>query len=398
MRIDYVCLDPGVPALGKKGSSLHCQEIIRCFLNRRADVRLLATRLGAGGPLFKSADRALSIEKLSKHLSKQPERREQELLDLNFTLRQRLEQRSTPPDLVYERFSLWSCAAMEYADENQIPGILEVNSPLIEEQARYRTLVNPHQALAVQRKCFAGASCIVAVSEAVRQYLEQFPEAGEKTIVIPNGVHWERFQQPPSTDSRSPDSGKTVIGFVGSLKPWHGVDRLIAAFAEAINQIPHLELQIVGDGPQRQTLEDQIQCLNPIAQRAIRLLGHVGYEQMPDVLHGFDIAVAPYPRLETFYFSPLKILEYMAAGCAIVASNIGQISDLICHRKNGLLANPDSTPDLVSQLLELANSADLRRRLGNAGRQAAFARHRWEQVTDRILKSVPLSGVDKVTA
>src|SRR5207237_8942950 len=102
--------------------------------------------------------------------------------------------RAGPYDLVYERCSLWSFAAMEHAATAGIPGLLEVNAPLIEEQATYRGLRDAGGADRVAARAFRAAGVLLAVSTAVPAWLERRGAARDRVHVIPNGVDAERFR------------------------------------------------------------------------------------------------------------------------------------------------------------------------------------------------------------
>ena len=131
MRIAYICADPGIPVFGQKGCSIHVQEVMRAFRQQGATVELFALRWGDGIP----ADLA---DVTRHHLPPVPKGdagvREQVALAINPELQTQLA-RKGPFDLIYERYSLWSYSALEFAQIQGIPGILEVNAPLIEEQA-----------------------------------------------------------------------------------------------------------------------------------------------------------------------------------------------------------------------------------------------------------------------
>src|SRR5262249_48143754 len=129
--------------------------------------------------------------------------REQAALAANQVLRATLE-REGPYDLVYERYSLWSFAGMEYARAANVPGLLEVNAPLIEEQAQHRVLLDRAGALRVAERVFAAADILIAVSDEVKNYLHQFDGAADRTHVIPNGVNPNRF--PPGFAPSLPGS------------------------------------------------------------------------------------------------------------------------------------------------------------------------------------------------
>src|SRR5207249_6257338 len=127
MRIAYVCADSGVPVFGRKGCSVHVQEMIRAFRRGGANVELFAAR--ADGPLPPELE-GVRVHRLPAVRAAAPGIVAVELL--NRALAVALSQ-APPCDMVYERYSLWSAAAMEHAHAAGVPGVLEVNAPLIEE-------------------------------------------------------------------------------------------------------------------------------------------------------------------------------------------------------------------------------------------------------------------------
>ena len=277
---------------------------------------------------------------------------------------------------------------MQFAHERGIPGILEVNAPLIREQNTYRTLIDEATAKQIREKCFRFADSLIAVSEQVAEIIRPIGEAQFKTTAISNGVNLEHFNRHQSVKRNSEE---TVIGFVGTLKPWHGVSNLIESFAIAISKNPKLRLRIVGAGPEEQKLKEQVESYPDAVQQSVQWLGAVPNSAIPDIIATFDIAVAPYPELQNFYFSPLKILEYMAAGRAVIASRIGQIPDLIQPDITGKLVTPGCIHELASEILQLSADSQSRAHLGSAARKSVEANHSWSRVVDRILKTVPPS-------
>jgi glycosyltransferase involved in cell wall biosynthesis len=385
MRVAYVCLDPGVPVFGRKGCSVHCQEVLRVLRQRGFDIELFATRMGRDIP---PDLQDIPRHELRRTFSQQARCREKQLVDLNPQIRQRLSD-AAPFDLIYERYALWSFAAMEFAQTRSIPGVLEVNSPLINEQKAYRTLIDEPAARFHRDQCFRSASSIIAVSEQVAQQIRQNVLARGKTTTVPNGVDCRKFNS-SSVDRSERNHGNTVIGFVGTLKPWHGVASLLRAFSMVRAENPEVVLKIVGDGPQRESLRDQSLAFSSDVQQAVDWLGAIPNSQIPAVLSTFDVAVAPYPDLQDFYFSPLKILEYMAAGLPVVASRLGQIATLIDHGISGMLVKPGCPVDLAESLSTLCDDPRLRSRLGGAARQDVEMNHTWQSVVDRILTTVAL--------
>lgn len=380
MRIAYVCADPGVPVFGQKGCSIHVQELTRAFIRQGADVHLFSPQVqGALPPGLEH----LHVHKLSCSKTGDPAEREQSSIKMNGDLDLALKTHG-PFDLVYERYSLWSYAGMEYARNHTVPGILEVNAPLIEEQTRHRQLIDRDTALNIATRVFR-ATALVAVSEEVGSYLEQNWEVQDRVHVIPNGIDPNRFEvTAPLSFPASRDTFN--IGFVGTLKPWHGVENLIEAFALFFRMHPDSKLQIIGDGPKRKSLEEQASIYNLCS--SVVWHGAVSPDRIPSLLASMDVAVAPYPDLSEFYFSPLKVFEYMAAGLPIVASDIGQIKQIIQNEVHGLLCTPGDPVALVLALEKLYRSPEIGIRLGHAARDKVFKNHTWDGVARRIFEIV----------
>src|SRR5204863_4477838 len=113
----------------------------------------------------------------------------------------------------------------------------------------------------------------------------------------------------------------------------------------------------------------------------------VPHEEIPRYLGVMDVALAPYPALEDFYYSPLKLFEYMAAGKAVVASNTGQVAQIIHHGVTGLLYEPGDRAGLLRCLRELRRNPALRQELGRNARRACEA-FTWERNAARVLEWV----------
>lgn len=381
-RIAYVCADAGVPVFGTKGASVHVQEIVRAFGRMGHDVTLFTARRGGEPP---DDLREVPVRSLPAPPKSDPAMRERATLAANRSLRRALN-RYGSFDVVYERYSLWSHAGMEFARREGLPGLLEVNAPLVLEQARHRTLVHRATAERVAQRVFAGSTALIAVSPGVATYLRNAcPAAVDRIHVIPNGVDparfpAERFDQPPEAGSNGP----FTIGFLGTLKPWHGLDVLMDAFVRLHAETPDIRLLVVGDGPQRESIEAT--AMRYGITSALQLTGAVTPAQVPDWLFRMDVAVAPYPASSDFYFSPLKIHEYMAAALPVVTSRVGDLDRVVEHGVTGLLYDPDDPFALAAVLRQLQHDPRLRQKLGAAGRSNVLRQHAWDAVAAGILR------------
>ena len=371
MRVAYVCADPGVPVFGTKGSSIHVQEVLRQLARRGVELTLWCARTG-GKPA--AGLEGVEVRCLPPRAGGLPAQREEQQRSADLELGARLRE-GPRVDLVYERYSLWGTAGMRHASLLGVPGLLEVNAPLVEEQARHRQLVDRDGALTRAGAVFRLARSVLCVSEPVASWVREVAP-GARIVVLPNGVDPARFTPGPEP------AGPFTVGFVGTLKPWHGVDVLVRAVA----LLDEVRLRVIGDGPEREALE----------RLAVRLLGahradfvgavHPG--QLPAELARLHVAAAPYPVADT-YFSPLKVFEYLAAGLPVVASRSGQLSQVLTDGVDGLLTPAGDVVALADAIAGLRSEPGLRVRLGRAARQTA-QRHTWEAVVDASLASAGL--------
>lgn len=377
MKIAYLCADPGVPVFGRKGCSIHVQEMVRAFRRGGHSVTLFSRRWGDAPP----AD-LQSVPRVELPRAAAPERAsyEKELSDTEKSVPGLL-QRHGPFDLLYERYSLFSSSALRWAQEHRLPSILEVNAPLIEEQAKHRELGDLALAERHSSAAMASATGILAVSSGIAEWLAGAGIAERKITVIGNGVDTQRFAACDRLATEIP-----TIGFLGTFKVWHGLETLIEALELLRQEGNRFRLLMIGDGPLRPALEKQVHDLGLDAET--EFTGSVPPEQVPGLLTRVDIAVAPYPDIPGFYFSPLKVAEYMAAGCAVVASRIGTMAELIEDGVNGRFSPPADASALAGIVRELLSDPEQRARLGRAARRHAEANLGWDQVAARALELV----------
>ena len=387
LRIAYLLPDPGIPVGGTKGASVHVNEVCRALMAEGASITLLAQRTAGHGP-----DGVEIIEldpgPVARGRSGEPARVSG---GVDFARRAAPVLEALRPNLVYERLALFFDAGGRLARAVGAARLLEVNAPVVQERERTTGLLERALADHRERRALAGAS-VLAVSPSLAAWA--MARGAARAEVVPNGVDLERFEPGRNRAAaaelrRSLGLAETaVVGFTGSLKPWHGVEVLVAAIAILAPSRPDLRLLVVGDGPGRAELTGQVAALG-LADRVV-FAGAVPPAMVPTHLAAIDIAVAPYLPMDDFYFSPLKVVEAMAAGRPIVASRFGSIEAMLAG--TGRLVPPGDPTSLAAALAGLLDDPPEAGRLGAAARGRAEAAHGWDRVARRILAMSSSAG------
>ncbi len=391
MRLAYLCADRGIPIDGTKGASIHVRGVVRALRGRGHDLTLLAAQPGAAAAAGVGEVVDVGFDRTVKELKRaaagaggdrQLGREVQGLL-LNLRVAEALDDldRRQPLDAVYERYSLWSWAGLRFARRRGVPLVLEVNAPLVAETSTWRRLELAPVARAVEGRLLRGADAVIVPSGELADWVESAGRRGRPTWVIPNGFDEAVFRRPgPLPGAAARFGGRYVVAFVGTLKPWHGVEVLLAAFESLLREVPQAHLLVVGDGPLRPALEEARERLG---EENVTVTGAVEHARVPAWLACADVGVAPYPELPSFYFSPLKVVEYQAAGLPVVASRCGQLRELVQDGRTGRLVPPGDAAALAAALRELHGAPDRRRRWGRRGRRRAFRKSSWGGVAEQ---------------
>ncbi len=392
MRVLYICADAGIPLDGTKGASVHVRQTIGALTRRAVDVTVLALRPGAPGSI---AGRVIPAVALLGRLQGRAEGSAAAQAAALASTRDLDAQIPFSPgdvDVIYERYSLWSLAGAVLAERLAAPLVLEVNAPLVEEQSRYRQLDLVGVASEIESFLARRADAVLCVSSTLRERFARLRGSREGVYLFPNAVDLDRFRKAATS---TPGAGgcearDIVIMFTGSFKPWHGVRDLLQAFALLLDHQKRTRLILVGDGPERESLT---RCAAEMRiESNVRFTGAVSHEEVPALLASADIAVAPYVPLNDFYFSPLKLVEYLAAGLPVVATVCGDLDPLLRDGVSSLRVPPGDVPALARALRRLTEDADLRGRLGRAGRRIAEEHLSLEAATARLVRLLESLG------
>ena len=218
----------------------------------------------------------------------------------------------------------------------------------------------------------------IAVSEAVREYLTPYFPGDYR--VIPNGIDLERFGDPALRPLERFDDGKLNILFVGRLEKRKGFKYLLQAFAQVKKAVPEARLIVVG-AYDKEDKEPFVLYARQHRLRDVRFIGQVSEDDLPRYYRTCHVFCAPSTGFESF---GIILLEAMAAGKPIVASDIDGYRGVLADGEEGLLVQPEDERRLADALIRLLQDPAMRERMGRQG-QATATDYAWQKVAQQIL-------------
>ncbi|MBV6400751.1 MAG: D-inositol-3-phosphate glycosyltransferase [Anaerolineales bacterium] len=229
------------------------------------------------------------------------------------------------------------------------------------------------------------SDAIICPSNVTRDYIASLGLPLRLVTVIPNGVSPSDFSASPlpSREGRIP-----TLLYIGTLADWQGLEVVVKALPKILEQRA-VRLHIVGRGRSRQRkfLAKQIRKLgveeNVIVQPA------VPHHEIPALIASADICVAPLgfnDRNVTQGACPIKVLEYMAGGRPLLASNLPIVRELAREDVDALLFSPNDPDDLAKQALTLLDDLELSKRLADSASERVLTKFTWHESQKKLLK------------
>lgn len=215
-----------------------------------------------------------------------------------------------------------------------------------------------------------------------------FLKIHDQIIVMPMGVSLERFTNiiNPQSIRIEKISNKTILLFVGRISDKKGLSTLIDSISILQNLNDDVQLSIVGDGPLRKQLEKRVDELK--LNKYIRFMGMISDRELTDLYISSDIVIVP--SIITEYGDteglPVVILEAMAAGKPIIASNVSGIPDVIKDGINGFLVEQKNQEQLAEKICYLIEHTDERIQMGINGRKLVEEKFTWEKIAGKTLE------------
>lgn len=294
------------------------------------------------------------------------------------------------PDGIYERYNLFFPAGIWVRRITGVPLLLEVNAPLLEERSRYGGLSLTNLAKWSEEYTWRGADYVLPVTRVLAQYVQRTGVPGNRIVVIPNGVDLAKLSENRNRDEdkqRLGLKGKLVLGFTGFVRDWHGLDRVLEFMARTRSNQPR-HLLVTGDGPARQHLETRAKELG--ITQDMTITGIIGRDRVFQFVSAYDVALQP---AVVSYASPLKLFEYLALGCAIVAPASANIKEILTDHENAILFDPVEENAFGLAVEKICADKELRNRLGaKARRTIVDLQLTWNDNGKRIVTLFELLG------
>jgi len=302
-------------------------------------------------------------------------------------------------EVVLERYYNFGGEGVRAAYRRGVPSVLEVNSPVMDHPGSFKSWLDRlalfRSMKAVREDLCRKASALVTPLPTI------IPRSVPREKVHP--VHWGAnvdIFHPGVTVSGAAEKlpipgDASVVVFSSSFRPWHGAELLVRAAARVLERAPNAFFLLLGAGPMLARVKQHAEELG-VSSR-VHCTGAVPYEEMPRYLARAHVGVAPYqPSLHGqlqlgFYWSPLKIFEYMASGLPVVTLDIEPLREIVRPGLEGLLFPENHTERLAEAIAELVRSPERARAMGQSARQRIVSLYSWQvhcEALERVLAGV----------
>jgi glycosyltransferase involved in cell wall biosynthesis len=364
MRILYCAIDQTVP--GTTGGSVHVEAVAKGLAALGHEVHVLVSP--GAGPFPSGGVQWIPMS---------PPLDAKQLRWLRAGAITRLAGRLAP-DVVMERYYNFGGEGMAAAAATGALAVLEVNAPVVDHAGSRKAALDKALMFEPMRKwrerlCTRADLIVTPTARILPPGM-----APGKIVEVEWGADTDRFHPGAAGPLRFDRPVGLLAVFAGAFRRWHGAIHLVRAIRE-LRQRGRRDISavLIGTGPELPHARAEARGLEGVI-----LTGAVPHQEMPAHLGAADVGVAPFdaaahaPLSLGFYWSPLKMFEYMAAGLPVVAPSIDRIPALVGNGVEGVLYDPSAAHSLGAALERLADPG-FRARLGHAARARAVSAFSW---------------------
>jgi len=294
-------------------------------------------------------------------------------------------------DLLYERNAYFLFAAAYISRRYGIPLAVEANEIVGIKRARRLKLKKP--AIWIENYTLRSAQSIFVVSSFLQGRVKEIVKDRVAVCVTPNAIDpsvCEKATKREEIRHRLDISQKTVIGFAGWFDWWDRLDLLLNE-QKQLKKIGYANVAtlLIGDGPMMKELKERAKELQ--IEDSVIFVGPIKRKDVIDYIDAFDIGILPHSNE---FGSPVVLFEMMALGKPLVVPSLPPINDVITHNFNGLIFEPLNEQDMLEKIMMLIEQPDLRKELGDNGKNFAKRKHTWVGNAEMILETLRKNGLN----
>ncbi|MBN2119687.1 MAG: glycosyltransferase family 4 protein [Candidatus Omnitrophica bacterium] len=241
-----------------------------------------------------------------------------------------------------------------------------------------------------QKMCLRLANKVFVVTKVLKNNLvKRFAIEDDKIDIVKNGVDVDLFKPSDVKEAKIRLNFSTndfLVGFVGGLFPWHGLDLLIESSPLILEQIPNVKFVIVGQGQMKDKLIQQVKAKS--LDEAFIFSGAVPFKDIALYINAFDVCAVFFKSVRLDPGDPIKLYEYLACGKPVVASNVEGYGDFVEDIGAGISVDANNKKEVSEAIIKLIRDETLRKDMGRRGREFVVRNCTWVLRAGQIEESL----------
>jgi len=294
------------------------------------------------------------------------------------------------PNIVYERFSLTSLATLWITRLLGIALVVEVNGIVTDELALSQTAGwRLHLQELVEGWVFRGSDHLITVTEGIRQWAGSDHSVPlEKIETIFNGTNpgkFKPFEKGLARQEFGLDPERPIVGYLGSLYPWCGLEHLIDASPMILKDFPDA-LFLIGGGQAEMKWKFERKVKHLGVEQHFVFQGEVPWDKAALFISTFDVAVAPAQFTKRTGISPLKFYAYLACERPVVGTDLQGLGNILEEENVGKSFPVGEKEELAEAVILLLQDREMATSMGKRGREFVLKSHTWERVVEKTIE------------